>query len=91
MSGTLASSATVLELLDKGIVQPEAVSQLVENYLAAPGLGTRTLVLGLVLDVPAAIQAYPLAGPILKSSLVSSRGKRSMLHTAVLLAQPQKV
>ena len=91
MSETLTSSPTVLELLDKGIVQPEAVSQLAEDYLAAPGLGTRTLVLGLVLDVPAAIQAYPLAGPILKSSLVSPRGKQSMLHTAILLARPAKV
>ena len=91
MSGSLAPSPTVLELLDKGAVQPEAVSRLVEDYLAAPGLGTRTLALGLVLDVPAAIQAYPLAGPVLKSSLVSPRGKRSMLHTAILLARPAKV
>ncbi|AWN43658.1 hypothetical protein [Methylobacterium durans] len=93
MSETAASRPTVLELLDRGLLRPEAVARLADNYLAAPGLRTHahTLSLGLVLDVAAAIQAYPLAGAILASALVSPRVKRSAVGTAILLARPQKV
>jgi hypothetical protein len=61
MSAALSSTPSVLELLEAGTVKPEAVTSLAETYLAAPGLRTYTLVLGLMLDVAAAIQAYPLA------------------------------
>ena len=91
MPETAASRPTVLELLDRGLLRPEAVARLADNYLAAPGLRTHTLSLGLVLDVAAAIQAYPLAGAILASALVSPRVKRSAVGTAILLARPQKV
>ncbi|WP_162560967.1 hypothetical protein [Methylobacterium durans] len=47
--------------------------------------------LGLMLDVAAAIEAYPLARAILASSLVSVRVKRSTLSTAILLARPMTV
>ncbi|GEP04786.1 hypothetical protein MOX02_28240 [Methylobacterium oxalidis] len=81
----------MLELLDRGLLRPEAVARLVDNYIAAPELRTHTLVLGLVLDVAAALQAYPLAGAVLASSLVSSRVKRSTVGTAILLARPRRV
>ncbi|WP_147029183.1 hypothetical protein [Methylobacterium oxalidis] len=84
------SGPTVLELLDRELLQPEIITRLAENYLAAPWLHTYTLGFGLVVDVAAAIEAYPLARPILASSLVSPRVKRSTLRTAILLARPQK-
>jgi hypothetical protein len=91
MSAALSSTPSVLELLEAGAVKPEAVTSLAETYLAAPGLRTYTLVLGLVVDVAAAIQAYPLARAMMRSSLASSRAKRATVATAIMLARPQRI
>ena len=82
---------TVLELIETGAVKPETVSSLAETYLGTPGLRIYTLGFGLILDVTAAIHAYPLAQAIKDSSLTSFRAKRSMVATAIMLARPERV
>lgn len=90
MSAARSPNPTVLELLKSGAVKPEAIVRLAETYLATPGLRLYTLAFGFVLDIAAAVQAYPIARAIADSSLASFRAKRATVTTAIILARPEK-
>lgn len=91
MTTARSGNPTVLELLDRGAVTPEAIVRLAETYLSTPGLRLYTLAFGFVLDITAAVQAYPIARAVADSSLSSFRSKRATVTTAIMLASPEKV
>ncbi|WP_018264085.1 hypothetical protein [Methylobacterium sp. WSM2598] len=79
---------TIEERLRAGEITDEQVNAAVSAYLADPAPGVRRIAKGVSLDVAAAVAEHEFAKDVLNGPGLSSRVRRIVVRTAILLTRP---
>lgn len=86
----MAETLTISSLLARGKISTADIAAAVDAYLADPETTAYPLGNQFVLDLSAAVAAYPFTVKTLQRGKVGVSARRAALRTALMLARPDK-